>query len=103
VPLRQPKTARIPEIVLLTHSRRLYSMAVVSEVLVECENCGLGSLFPMQNAPRLQSFYSADYYGEPLRLMSTLLPFSQHWHCNVRRVSRLHFLGSAWPVDFQQS
>lgn len=48
-----------------TDARRRYSIEGVSEELVECENCGLGSLFPMPNAQRIQSFYPAEYYGEP--------------------------------------
>ena len=48
-----------------TSARRLYSIGGVSEELVECESCGLGSIFPMPDSDRIQSFYPAEYYGEP--------------------------------------
>ena len=48
-----------------TVAQRRYAIEGVSEEFIECENCGLGSLFPMPNAQRIQSFYPAEYYGEP--------------------------------------
>lgn len=48
-----------------TSALRLYSIDGVSEELVECDSCGLGSLFPMPGAARIQSFYPAEYYGTP--------------------------------------
>ena len=43
-----------------TSARRLYSIGGVSEELVECDSCGLGSIFPMPDSDRIQSFYPAE-------------------------------------------
>ncbi|MDA0587981.1 MAG: class I SAM-dependent methyltransferase [Planctomycetota bacterium] len=48
-----------------TTALRKYSIEGVSEQLVECVSCGLGSLFPMPDVTRIKSFYPAEYYGTP--------------------------------------
>lgn len=48
-----------------TEAYRKYSIEGVSEQFVECDSCGVGSLFPMPDAARIQSFYPAEYYGTP--------------------------------------
>jgi SAM-dependent methyltransferase len=48
-----------------TEARRKLAIEGVSEQFVECDSCGLGSLFPMPDAARIQSFYPAEYYGTP--------------------------------------
>lgn len=48
-----------------TEANRQFAIEGVSEQLIECDSCGLGSLFPMPGAARIQSFYPAEYYGTP--------------------------------------
>lgn len=48
-----------------TTALRKFAIEGVSEQLVECETCGLGSLFPMPSPARIQSFYPPEYYGTP--------------------------------------
>ena len=48
-----------------TTALRKFAIEGVSEQLVECESCGLGSLFPMPSPARIQSFYPPEYYGTP--------------------------------------
>lgn len=48
-----------------TTALRKFAIEGVTEQLVECQSCGLGSLFPMPSAARIQSFYPAEYYGTP--------------------------------------
>lgn len=67
-----------------TSARRLYSIEGVSEELVECRSCGLGSLFPMPNAARIQSFYPAEYYGEPTAKFEPLVEFGVRLGAKMR-------------------
>jgi SAM-dependent methyltransferase len=46
-------------------AQRKFAIEGVSEQLVECDSCGIGSLFPMPDSARIQSFYPAEYYGTP--------------------------------------
>ena len=48
-----------------TSAHRMYAITDVSEEFIECDTCGLGSLFPMPTAARIESFYPAEYYGTP--------------------------------------
>jgi SAM-dependent methyltransferase len=49
------------------HTDALQQFAIegISEKLVTCQGCQLGSLFPMPSARRIASFYPAEYYGTP--------------------------------------
>ena len=67
-----------------TSARRLYSVEGVSEELVECEGCGLGSLFPMPGPERIQSFYPAEYYGEPTAKFEPLVEFGVRLGAKMR-------------------
>jgi ubiquinone/menaquinone biosynthesis C-methylase UbiE len=67
-----------------TSARRLYSIEGVSEELVECRKCGLGSLFPMPNAERIRSFYPAEYYGEPTAKFEPLVEFGVRLGAKMR-------------------
>ncbi len=67
-----------------TTAQRLYSIEGVSEELVECENCGLGSLYPMPTAERIQSFYPAEYYGEPTAKFEPLVEFGVRLGAKMR-------------------
>ena len=67
-----------------TSARRLYSIEGVSEELVECENCGLGSLYPMPTTERIQSFYPAEYYGEPTAKFEPLVEFGVRLGAKMR-------------------
>lgn len=67
-----------------TSAARLYSIEGVSEELVECENCGLGSLYPMPAAERIQSFYPAEYYGEPTAKFEPLVEFGVRLGAKMR-------------------
>jgi SAM-dependent methyltransferase len=67
-----------------TSARRLYSIEGVSEELVECENCGLGSLYPMPTAERIRSFYPAEYYGEPTAKFEPLVEFGVRLGAKMR-------------------
>lgn len=48
-----------------TQARPLYSIEGVTEKLVVCEGCGLGSLNPLPSPERIREFYPAEYYGSP--------------------------------------
>lgn len=67
-----------------TTAQRLYSIEGVSEELVECENCGLGSLYPMPTSERIQSFYPAEYYGEPTAKFEPLVEFGVRLGAKMR-------------------
>lgn len=67
-----------------TAARRLYSIEGVTEELVACEQCGLGSLFPMPDAQRIQSFYPAEYYGEPTAKFEPLVEYGVRLGAKVR-------------------
>ncbi len=67
-----------------TKAHRRYSIEGVSEELVECEKCGLGSLFPMPSAERIQSFYPAEYYGEPTAKFEPLVEFGVRLGAKMR-------------------
>lgn len=67
-----------------TSARRIYSIEGVAEELVECENCGLGSLFPMPDTARIQSFYPAEYYGAPTAKFEPLVEFGVRLGARVR-------------------
>ncbi len=67
-----------------TSAQRLYSIEGVSEELIECRNCGLGSLFPMPTAERIQSFYPAEYYGEPTAKFEPLVEFGVRLGAKMR-------------------
>lgn len=67
-----------------TSARRLYSIEGVAEELVECEHCGLGSLFPMPDPHRIQSFYPAEYYGEPTAKFEPLVEYGVRLGARVR-------------------
>jgi len=47
----------------------------LSEQLVTCEGCGLGTLFPIPDAQRIQSFYPPAYYGSPDAKFEPLVEF----------------------------
>lgn len=70
-------------------ARRLYSIEGVSEELVECEGCGLGSLFPLPDASRIQSFYPAEYYGEPTAKFEPLVEIGVRLGARLRVKSLL--------------
>lgn len=67
-----------------TSASRLYSIEGVSEELVECDGCGLGSLFPMPCAEKIQSFYPAEYYGEPSAKFEPLVEAGVRFGAKVR-------------------
>ena len=48
-----------------TSAQKKYAIEGVSEEFIQCDSCGLGSLFPMPEAARIESFYPAGYYGTP--------------------------------------
>jgi SAM-dependent methyltransferase len=48
-----------------TEAHETFAIEGISEKLVTCDGCGLGSLFPMPSARRIGSFYPAEYYGSP--------------------------------------
>lgn len=48
-----------------TSARSRYSIEGVSEELVVCRTCGIGSIFPMPSLQRIRQFYPAEYYGSP--------------------------------------
>ena len=48
-----------------TQARPLYVIEGVTERLVVCEGCGLGSLDPLPGPARISEFYPAEYYGSP--------------------------------------
>ena len=81
-----------------TSARRLYSIEGVSEELVECENCGLGSLFPMPTAERIQSFYPAEYYGEPTAKFEPLVEYGVRLGAKMRVESLVGDLPSGSKV-----
>lgn len=58
-----------------TTAQRRFAIEGVSEQLVECESCGLGSLFPMPDGAKIKSFYPADYYGTPSAKFEPLVEF----------------------------
>tara|TARA_R110002072_G_scaffold303099_1_gene493567 strand:+ start:326886 stop:328157 length:1272 start_codon:yes stop_codon:yes gene_type:complete len=67
-----------------TSARRLYSIEGVPEELVACESCGLGSLYPMPTAERIQSFYPAEYYGEPSAKFEPVVEFGVRLGAKLR-------------------
>jgi ubiquinone/menaquinone biosynthesis C-methylase UbiE len=81
-----------------TSAQRLYSIEGVSEELVECENCGLGSLFPMPDADRIQSFYPAEYYGEPTAKFEPLVEYGVRLGAKLRVESLVGDLPSGSKV-----
>jgi len=81
-----------------TSARRLYSIEGVSEELVECESCGLGSLFPMPAAERIQSFYPAEYYGEPTAKFEPLVEYGVRLGAKMRVESLVGDLPSGSKV-----
>ncbi|MFP6765893.1 MAG: class I SAM-dependent methyltransferase, partial [Planctomycetaceae bacterium] len=48
-----------------TAAQEKYTIEGVTERFVQCASCGLGSVFPMPEAARIESFYPAEYYGTP--------------------------------------
>lgn len=48
-----------------TQARPVYAIDGVTERLVVCEGCGLGSLDPLPGPERISEFYPAEYYGSP--------------------------------------
>lgn len=48
-----------------TQAIQRYAIAGISEKLVTCQSCGLGFLFPLPTARRIESFYPPEYYGTP--------------------------------------
>lgn len=81
-----------------TSARRLYSIEGASEELVECEECGLGSLFPMPDPGRIQSFYPAEYYGEPTAKFEPLVEFGVRLGAKLRVESLVGDLPSGSKV-----
>jgi ubiquinone/menaquinone biosynthesis C-methylase UbiE len=81
-----------------TSAERRYSIEGVSEELVGCENCGLGSLFPMPDTSRIQSFYPAEYYGEPTSKFEPLVEFGVRLGAKLRVQSLVGDLPSGSQV-----
>jgi 2-polyprenyl-3-methyl-5-hydroxy-6-metoxy-1,4-benzoquinol methylase len=48
-----------------TSAIQRFAIEGISEKLVTCQGCELGSLFPMPSGHRIASFYPAEYYGTP--------------------------------------
>lgn len=67
-----------------SEAHRLYSIDGVQEELVKCEGCGLGSLHPMPDSARIQSFYPAEYYGEPTAKFEPLVEAGVRFGARMR-------------------
>jgi 2-polyprenyl-3-methyl-5-hydroxy-6-metoxy-1,4-benzoquinol methylase len=63
---------------------RRFAIQGVSEQLVECDGCRLGTLFPMPDAERIASFYPTEYYGTPDAKFEPLVEFGVRLGASLR-------------------
>lgn len=67
-----------------TEARPLYAIEGVTEQLVVCHGCGLGSLNPMPGPERIGEFYPAEYYGSPTAKFEPLVEYGVRLGARLR-------------------
>lgn len=67
-----------------TQASPLYEIEGVTEQLVVCDGCGLGSLNPLPGPERIREFYPAEYYGSPTAKFEPLVEYGVRLGARLR-------------------